>query len=184
MALPELLDHYGYLALFVGCLLEGETLLLLAGYAAQRGLMWLPAVIAVAFVGGTVGDQVFFFLGRWRGGALLARWPALQRGERRVSALLMRHHAWLIVGVRFMYGLRIVGPIMIGNARVGAGRFLALNLIGAAVWAPLVAGLGYAFGETLQWMLADLARYEQLGAAVIVLIVALGALARWYVRRP
>lgn len=168
MSLPGLLADYGYIAVFIGCLLEGETILVLAGYAAQQGLLSLPVVVALAFVGGTLGDQGFFFIGRRWGVALLRRFPSFTNAALRVNRLLLRHHAWLIVGVRFMYGLRIAGPIVIGMSEVPALRFLAFNLLGAAIWAVLVTGVGYVFGQSMQWLLTDLVQYEEAGAMVII----------------
>ena len=66
---------YGYLAVFLGTLLEGETILLSAGFAANRGLLYWPLVVAVAFAGATLGDQIAFLLGRWQGASLIARFP-------------------------------------------------------------------------------------------------------------
>jgi membrane protein DedA with SNARE-associated domain len=43
---------------FLGTLLEAETILLSAGFAANRGLLQWPLVVAVAFVGATLGDQI------------------------------------------------------------------------------------------------------------------------------
>jgi len=67
--LPQLLSQYGYLAVFVGALLEGESILLLAGYAANGGYLSFWIVVAIAFFGATLGDQMFFFLGRRYGTA-------------------------------------------------------------------------------------------------------------------
>jgi membrane protein DedA with SNARE-associated domain len=99
MSLVQLLADYGYLAVFVGCLLEGETILLLAGFAAHQGHLSLPVVLAVAFVGGAVGDQVFFWTGRAGGTALLDRVPGFHEPVRRIIELLKRHDALLIVGI-------------------------------------------------------------------------------------
>jgi len=184
MSLHHLLAHYGYLAVLAGSLLEGETILILAGFAAHQGHLSLPWVIAVAFFGGTMGDQIFFFVG-WRyGDALLRRMPRMAPNAERVNRLLMRHHVWLIIGVRFMYGVRIVGPMVIGMSDVSARRFLIFNLIGAAIWAVAITGAGYMFGHTLKWLLADLARYEVICLVAIVALAALVAVAhRWRARR-
>jgi membrane protein DedA with SNARE-associated domain len=147
MAVPQLLADYGYLAVFAGSLLEGETILVLAGFAAHQGHLSLPWVVAVAFCGGTLGDQIFFFAGRRYGDSLLRRLPRLARNAERVNRLLLRHHAGLIVGVRFMYGMRIIGPIVIGMSQVSARRFLLFNLLGAALWSVAVAGVGFFFGH-------------------------------------
>ena len=168
MSLSGLLADYGYLAVFIGCLLEGETILLLAGFAAQQGILSMPIVIGLAFVGGTLGDQIFFFIGDRYGEALLRRLPSFTNAALRVNRLLMRHHTWLIVGVRFMYGLRIAGPVVIGMSDVPRLRFLAFNMLGAAIWAVLIPTLGYLFGRSLQWLIADLARYEEAGVVLII----------------
>jgi len=89
--------------------------------------------------------------------------------------MLARWHAPLIIGIRFMYGFRIVGPILLGMGRVSAWKFVIYNFIGAAIWAPLVAGLGYLFGSALEVALHDLKRYE---LWAFVAVVALG-LAVW-----
>jgi hypothetical protein len=43
MAIATLIQNYGYVAVFLGTLLESETVLVLAGFAAHRGyLSWQP----------------------------------------------------------------------------------------------------------------------------------------------
>ena len=112
--MPQLVTDYGYLAVFVGTLLEGESILLLAAYAAHRGYLSLPAVVGVAFCGATLGDQIFFFSGRFFGHGLMQRLPLIRARAEKINALLLRYHAGLIVGIRFAYGLRIAGPVVIG----------------------------------------------------------------------
>ncbi|MFC3532799.1 DedA family protein [Vogesella facilis] len=184
MTLAQLLADYGYLAVFVGAVLEGESLLLLAGFAAQQGYLSLPLVVLLALGGGTLGDQLFFWLGRRYNAALLRRLPAgVQRAEQ-VNRLLLRYDAWVIVGVRFMYGLRVIGPIVIGMSRVSAWRFAGFNLLGAAIWAPLIAGCGFLFGHSLQWLFADLQRYQEAALlALIALLLAGKLLLHWRRRR-
>jgi membrane protein DedA with SNARE-associated domain len=158
--LPGLIDTYGYLAVFVGALLEGETILALAGLAAYRDYLDFRVVVLVALFAGFLGDQFYFFLGRYRGQQILARFPDFEARAHRFDALLARWHAPLIVGIRFMYGFRIVGPIMMGMGRVPASKFVFYNFIGAAIWAPLIAGIGYEFGEIVETALGNMKRYE------------------------
>ncbi|MGH8353172.1 MAG: DedA family protein [Pseudomonas sp.] len=184
MTLTQLVADYGYLAVFVGAVLEGETILVLAGFAAHQGYLSFPLVVAIALCGGALGDQVCFFIGRRYGGALLSRFPQLNPGAQRVNRLLLRYHAGVIVGVRFMYGLRIVGPIAIGMSEVPAWRFILFNLIGAAIWAPLIAGAGYLFGQTLQWLFADIKRYEEAALLLIISVALVFGLLRRLRRHP
>ena len=175
----HLLSQYGYLALAIGCLLEGETLLLLAGVAAHAGLLSLPWVVAVAFVAGTLGDQILFLVGRRYGASLLGRWPRCAAPAARVRALIDRNAAWLIVGVRFMYGLRLIGPVVIGMSDVLPRQFVVLNIFGAAIWAFAVAGAGFLFGHAIQSLLADVALFEKVALVCGFVLVVVLLCWRW-----
>jgi membrane protein DedA with SNARE-associated domain len=174
MDLWALIETHGYWVLAVGCLLEGETLLVLAGFAAHEGHLSPAGVLAVATVMAMVGDQIYFWIGRWRGPQLLARHPKLAAKAARVHLLLERWHAPLIIGLRFAYGLRIAGPIFIGASPLPAWRFALYNGIGAVIWAVVVGGIGWAFGAAAQALLGELQRYQMglmgalLGAALLV----------------
>lgn len=166
--LQQLIEHYGYIAVFIGAVLEGETVLIVAGFAAHRGYLDLGGVVAVATLGGFLGDQFFFTLGRARGRQLLARFPAIERQSARVQTLVNRYHTWLIVGVRFLYGLRVAGPVLLGMSEVSHARFAVFNLLGALIWASLIAGAGYVFGQTVEMMLSNAKRYELEAAGVLL----------------
>jgi membrane protein DedA with SNARE-associated domain len=157
---PGLVSQYGYYAVLVGAFLEGETVLALAGLAAHRGYLDFWTVTVIAGVAGFLGDQFYFFLGRTRGGAILARFPDARQKAHRFDDLLAKWHAPLIVSIRFLYGFRILGPILLGMGRVPAWKFVVYNAIGAAIWAPLVAGAGWAFGHAVEAFLADVHQYE------------------------
>ena len=174
--LPGLIDSYGYLAVFVGAFLEGETILALAGLAAFRGYLDFYTVAVVALTAGFAGDQFYFFLGRHQGSRILARFPDAQARAHRFDELLARWHAPLIVAIRFMYGFRIVGPLLLGMGRVPAWKFMLYNFIGAAIWAPLIAGIGYVFGSAVQSALANWQDYEIWFFAAVVAAGTAGVL--------
>ncbi|WP_217994833.1 DedA family protein [Methylogaea oryzae] len=77
MTLHEIISQYGYIALFIGTFLEGETILLVAGYLAHEGHLGLTLAILSAFLGTFAGDQTFFFLGRARASSF---WKSVKRG--------------------------------------------------------------------------------------------------------
>jgi membrane protein DedA with SNARE-associated domain len=181
--LAQLLQRFGYLAVFVGTLLEGETVMLMAGFAAHQRYLELPLVIVAAFAGGFLGDQCLFALGRWRGPQLLARFPRLRGPADQASRLLERHETSIVFGIRFMYGLRTAGPLAIGMSRVTVPRFIVLNALGAAVWATLFSMIGYAFGHGAERLLGTVREYEK---GVLVGLAVLGCmlgLVHWLRRR-
>lgn len=179
MSLSELIAQYGYAALFVGTLLEGETLLILAGFAAHQGYLQLHWVIVVALVGGFLGDQIYFWLGRRHGAWVLSHFPRLVPVFERAYVLIERYHEVLIVGIRFLYGLRTVGPMALGMSTVLAWRFVLFNALGAAVWAAGIGGAGYLFGQALELFLNDFQRLE----GMLLIAILVGGIVVWAWRR-
>lgn len=160
MNVASLIAEYGYVALFVGTLLEGETVLILAGFAAHQGYLQLDWVIVTALAGGFCGDQFYFWLGRRHGTWVLSRYPKFVPLLARVNVLIERYHEVLIVAVRFLYGLRTIGPLAFGMSHVQAWRFGLFNMLGAAVWAAGVGGAGFLFGRVMKLWLHDLKQIE------------------------
>ena len=185
MTLDRLIDTYGYWAILVGTLLEGETILILGGFAAYQGYLGLPGVILVAFMGGLCGDQLIFFLGREYGGRILASFPSLQSRIDKVNKLLERFHTWLILIYRFMYGFRMITPFVMGISSLPARRFILFDVISVLAWAALIGTGGYLFGSGLQVLMGDLKKHE---IKILMVIVAAG-LCIWMIhflrrRRP
>lgn len=170
---------YGYLAVFVGTLLEGETVLIAAGYAAHRGMLDFTTVVLVAALGGTLGDQIAFLLGRWKGDALIDRFPALSQQKSRVQGLLERHATLFILTIRFLYGLRVAGPMLLGSSHVGLLRFTLLNMIGAIFWAITLSSIGYVFGLAMNALIADLKHIEE----ILLLAILIGGGLVWLWRK-
>lgn len=155
-----LISTYGYLALFVGTFLEGETIMVLSGVAAKRGLLDLPLVMLVGGVGSLLGDQFFFFLGRRHRNRPAVRFPMLRAKIVRAATLLDRYRLPVMLGFRFLYGLRAVLPFVIGMGPVRAPAFFVLNFLGAVIWAVAVAWGGFALGALLETLLEDIKKYE------------------------
>ncbi len=180
----SLIQKYGYLATFIGTLAEGESLLILSGLCAHRGYLSLPIVIVVGAAGGALGDLGFFLLGRYYGARLLARYPKYAPAADRVHRMIERFPAATILGVRFLYGLRTVGPAVIGTTRIRLPYFAALNVIGALVWSACWAGAGYLVGRAAEHLLGDLARIERelFGGAIVVIVIGIVAFRAWQAR--
>jgi membrane protein DedA with SNARE-associated domain len=168
---------YAYLGVFVGTFFEGETILILAAFAAHSGYLSLPGVIIIAFLGTICGDQFYFFLGRWHGRQILEKrknWRARVEKAQRLFDRLSTH---LILISRFLYGLRTVTPFIVGMSSVPSVKFVVLNVIGAAVWAIGIGAGGYLFGNALEAMFGEIKRYElYVFAAIAILGVAIWAL--------
>lgn len=166
-----LIHSYGYPALFVWtAVVEGESALVLAGFAASLGTLSLPVVIAVAVSAAVAGDQFFFWLGRKKGAAFIEARPEWHRRAERFHEFMRRYRDWAIVGSRFAYGLRVVVPTVIGTSDISWTRFTVLNAVGAALWGAGFALLGYFFGQAVEAVLGEARRFAVPALALLVLV--------------
>jgi membrane protein DedA with SNARE-associated domain len=185
MDLASLLHHYGYLLIFVGTFAEGETLLVLGGYFAHRGYLDLGGVMATAFVAAVCGDQLFFHVGRNHATRLFERFPRLHDKVRIAVHRAERHQNLVVLGMRFLWGLRVALPLAMGMTRMDGRKFFWLNLVSAAVWAALFSSLGYGTSQLFAHLIDDLHRYELWIAGGLLAIGTLMLGVRWFsARRP
>ena len=172
MSLESFIITYGYPALLIGTFLEGETILIIAGFLAYRHYLSMPWVIVMAFLGTFAGDQLFFHLGRIKGNAFLKIRPHWEPKVQKVRNLLELYHTLIIIGFRFLYGFRNITPFVIGMSGFSARRFFWLNALGGLVWASLIASGGYFLGQILESFLVRLKKYE---LRIILAITIIGS---------
>ena len=120
--------------------------MLVAGALAHEGYLSLPIVMLCSFAGSLAGDEAEYYAGRRYGRAFMAAHPRLNRAGLRIHALLTRYDALFMLGFRFMYGVRIVTPLLLALEGVPPGRFLLYNTVGALIWAILASMAGYGLG--------------------------------------
>lgn len=175
MDLQQLIADYGYLALLIGTFLEGETILIVAGFAAKREMLSLPWVIAVATAGTLLGDQFFFYIGRWKGLGWIEKRPLWKARAARLRAMLEKHRVLVVLGYRFLYGLRAVTPFVLGASGFRPVAFAVLNVIASIVWAIAFGWAGYLLGHLYERVVDRVKAYELWALGVLAGI----ALAAW-----
>ncbi|MBI5136785.1 MAG: DedA family protein [Nitrospirae bacterium] len=165
----QLVADYGYLAVFVGTFLEGEAVLLCAGFAAHQGLLSAPLVVLTAALGAYTGHIAFFFAGRWKGRAWLFGHRRLGRHARKADRIITRNGWTSVFVLQYLYGARIAGALAFGMSSFRLPRFLALQTVNCLVWAAVVTAAGYLVSQSLD---AARGRLALISAAVVALLVA------------
>lgn len=158
--LLQLILAHGYLIVFVGTLLEGETVVALAGFVAFQGHLELKTLFVVAVIGAALGDHFFFYLGRLKGREYLAKRPIWNERAAKIQHYVELHQNLVILGSRFMYGFRAITPIVLGTSKVSSLRFSVLNVLGAVIWAVFFLAGGFIFGEAIERFLGHVKRFE------------------------
>lgn len=170
--LKQYLELHGYWVLFVGTFLEGEAILLMAGFLAFRGYLDISAVVLTAWVGAFLGDQFYFYLGRQKGRALLKRFHSIARKFRAALKLIEKYGVYVAFISRYTYGFRIILPIILGITKLAPRTFLWINLVSALTWAVVFAMGGYLFGKSASLFLDNISNYEHYLALALLGIIA------------
>ena len=155
----EFLKEYSYPILFLWSIMEGETGLIMAGILSHTGDMNLFLSIFVAGLGGFVGDNIYFFIGRFNR-EYVSKKLKKHRRKFALAHLLLQKYGWFIIFIqRYMYGMRTIIPIAIGLTGYSSTKFLIINFISAMVWATITITLAWYFGEELIEFLETLKEY-------------------------
>lgn len=163
--------EYGYwvILLFVmledfGVPLPGETVLIAGAIDAGTGRLSIVAVGVIGFAAAVVGDNIGFAMGHFGGRALALRWgkyvflteERLDKAERFFAS----HGGKVITIARFVEGLRQANGIIAGISGMRWLRFLAFNMLGAALWVGCWVSVGYFGGRNITTIYDYITRYS------------------------
>jgi membrane protein DedA with SNARE-associated domain len=179
--LESLLQDWGYWVVFGAMLLEnagvplpGETVTLLAGYAAGSGQLQVLGVMGAAAGGAILGDNLGYWVGRRAGWGLLLRLGRrLGRRPEQMEALrerFLRHAGKSVLLGRFVAVLRVLAGPIAGAVHMPYARFLLFNMLGAVLWATTMVGLAWIGGRWIPFetMVKDVVAF---GLSALVLLV-------------
>src|SRR5437762_4471408 len=161
-----------YVIAFIWTFLEGETVILFAGFAAAQGLVDPMLLLTAAWLGSFSGDQCYFWLGRRYGVRLLARFPRWRHGVDAALHWLERYDTGFILSFRFIYGVRNFSSFALGVSAVRWNRFLRLNFIAAGLWAASFVAVGFFLGHAFAAVLGDTVRPSGLALPGLYIAVA------------
>src|SRR5438067_11775470 len=145
----KFLSRWGYFAILFAAFWEGEAVLITAGTLCGAGLLDWRLTILTAAIGGSAGDQIYFYAAHERAARLIAKSKRLSRWFPKVRKFILKHGTVAVLLSRFAAGLRITIPIVCASAGMPAKKYSALNLISGFAWASLWVAISYQFGAHL-----------------------------------
>lgn len=147
--MQEFVENWGYIAVFLGSLVEGESIIFIAGFLAHEGYLSLPKIIIISFLGTLFADQTLYFVGHFYGRSILNKFPTLKPRADKAFHLLKRYNVLFILSFRFIYGIRTISPIVIGTSGIEIKKFMILNFIAAVVWSVSSCVIAYYFAHLI-----------------------------------
>ena len=190
--LERLFKDYGYYVVFIGVLIEnsmflgllvpGAIILILAGLAAENGSINIWYVFGLAITATIIGDTISYMIGRLGWMKLIER-TGMGKMIEKVREPMESNSTWLILGYHLAGYSRVVGPAAAGIFRIPFRRWAPLDYIGGTIWVLLYTmfgvGLGLAgveFGDTKR--MVQLLEFFFLGIFALAIVIAFARTAR------
>ena len=179
--MTELLETCGYLASFLGTLIEGEFLLLASVMSAKLGFFNYYGGLVAAFLGAFVRDSIQFLLVNKYGNKLLDGKPKLKSKLDSTSVWFEKSPTLYMTFYRLMYGFGT--PIIFLSALKGVSykKFALHSGFGILIWVILIGGFGYFCAE---FMIEKLNFLSDHTLEVVGVMVAIGLSYWFFVKRP
>lgn len=145
----KFLSRWGYLAILFAAFWEGEAVLITAGTLCGAGLLDWRLTILAAAIGGSAGDQIYFYAAHERAARAVKKSKRLTRWYPKVSRFVLRHGTVAVLLSRFAAGLRITIPLVCATAGMPAKKYSVLNLVSGFAWASFWVAVTYQIGARL-----------------------------------
>lgn len=167
--------QYGYIAVGFGCFFEGEIAVFAGMLAAREHVLTPEGVFLTALIATYISDNALFQAGRIWGRPALVKRPRYRRKAARVEYLVDRYGAPVMIGFRFLYGLRYVMPFVLASLGISSWRFALYDAIGTFIWSLAISvAAWYLAGiaeRAVGWIVhAEMGLLIGLAAAVLIAI--------------
>jgi membrane-associated protein len=129
----------------------GETTLNAAATAAAQGTLELEPVIVMGALGAIVGDSLLFWIARRSSKKVAPQLEKVRANEKigQALAILDTSAPLLIVGGRYVPGMRFVVNATMGLSDIPYRRFLPWSIVGGVLWSTYTCLLAYKVSTTL-----------------------------------
>ena len=158
----DLIQGWGYIGIFILMFLENifppipsEVIMGLGGVAVAQGRFEFWPLVAAAVAGTTLGNWVWYGIGRWVGYERLkplidryGRWLTLDWDEvERLHAFFLKYGSGIVFVCRFLPIARTMISLPAGMVRMNQLKFLIWTAAGSTIWITALAGAGSWFGK-------------------------------------
>ncbi|MEM8906598.1 MAG: DedA family protein [Bacteroidota bacterium] len=141
--MEKTLEICAYVGSYIGYIIGGEILFIAPLISAKMGDLNLYLVLFSVFLSAMTVDWFFFFVGRKQGQPYVDKRPKMKAKVEKVSRWFEQYPNLLLLVYRYLFGFRIVVPIMIGLTDYSWTRFLLITIFGGIIWVILFGFLGY-----------------------------------------
>lgn len=189
--ITELLNQYGYIALYLALMLEllglplpGELLMTYCGFLVFQGTLNFAASVIFSAAGVITGITIAYFIGRKVGKPFLYKYGVkIHMGPdklEKLSGWLNKYGNGLLVVAYFIPGVRHITGYFPGILKVNFRKFSFNAYIGAIIWPITFIIIGKTLGRGWHNMTSSISNFIIIGCICIGLLLILAYLIKSY----
>jgi membrane protein DedA with SNARE-associated domain len=191
--LSHLLIQHGYLFVFAyvflvqaGLPVPADPMLLVMGTMVGEGRYGMALAILTGVSAASLGDLMWYELGRHRGNSILRLLCRLtiepDTCVRKTEDSFGKRGARTLLLAKFVPGLSLVSVPMAGVIRMPRWRFLMFDVIGATLWVTAYLTLGVIFKHQVQMVIDFLGNLGHYASLLLLTALALYLGFKYYQR--
>jgi len=177
----DYVNNFSYLGIFFLMIIIAlipvpeEIVLLLIGYFAGYGFAKLWIVILASIFGILIGDNILFFLSR-HGSCYInsLKNKIAPKKFARYERNMKEHVGKTLFLVRFIIGLRFLGPLIAGSTGIKWKIFQFYDLLAVLILVPVFVYLGYHFNTILSLVLKRVIFVKNFVFLFLLIIFSIG----------
>ena len=162
-----------YIVIFLGVFTEGELIYVSSVIAAHQGHLNLWIVGFLGFVATVSSDMFYYHIGRKYGKKWLEKRTGLYGKAEKASKMMTRRKTFVLLAYRFLYGFRIVIPILIGSQGIEKKIFISYSIAGVIIWISVLTSFGFWFGLAIKSFMNEIkmAEFYIIGALILTAVI-------------
>jgi membrane protein DedA with SNARE-associated domain len=167
-------------SLFVGLIIPGDTIVLVAATGVQN-IFDFFGLLGFVVLGSLIGESVGFWIGRAFGPRIRASKLGQRIGETNwmvADEFVETRGGWAIAVSRFLPVLHSLVPVTAGMTRMRYRTFIRWTVGACAVWAAAYVALGWWAHDTYDRYLSNLKSGGYIFAGLVVVILVLVSLGK------
>jgi len=184
------LISYKYFFLFLGGLIEGMNVLVLAGFIASSGQINLWVILPILIFAHFLNGCGWYLVGYLGGAKALDKWGHKNKLSHqvinRIQEYFEKYSGRAIMFAKFTFSLEIATMILSGSLKYNLKKFFKYNLYGSIGWVFMTVFIGYFFAESFKIFFSFIKDFTLflifLAIAIALIYIIKVLLKRYFVR--
>ena len=184
------LISYKYFFLFLGGLIEGMNVLVLAGFIASSGQINLWVILPILIFAHFLNGCGWYLVGYLGGAKALDKWGHKNKLSHqvinRIQEYFEKYSGRAIMFAKFTFSLEIATMILSGSLKYNLKKFFKYNLYGSIGWVFMTVFIGYFFDESFKIFFSFIKDFTLflifLAIAIALIYIIKVLLKRYFVR--